>query len=91
MSIDILCEHRPSEMKLDIMGVFDWPIWKKGIGEWPWKYDRRETCYFLRGRVEVEVNGETQTFGRGDLVIFPVGLSCTWRILEPVEKHYLLE
>jgi len=27
-------------------------------------------------------------FGRGDLITFPRGLSCTWEILEPVEKHY---
>jgi len=28
------------------------------------------------------------TFGKGDLVTFPRGLSCTWDIRNPVKKHY---
>ena len=31
---------------------------------------------------------EPQEFKRGDLIIFPAGLSCTWEILKDVEKHY---
>ncbi|MGD8617329.1 MAG: cupin domain-containing protein, partial [Gammaproteobacteria bacterium] len=65
------------------------PIWKKEVSKFPWTYDRQETCYFLRGRVIVTPEGgESQEFGRGDLVTFPAGLSCTWEILDPVEKHY---
>jgi uncharacterized cupin superfamily protein len=26
--------------------------------------------------------------GKGDLVKFPVGLECTWKILKDVKKHY---
>lgn len=82
-------EHRPSPAKLEILGVFDWPTWQKEISEFPWHYDREETCYFLRGRVIVTPEGgEPQEFGRGDLVTFPAGMSCTWKVLEPVEKHY---
>jgi uncharacterized cupin superfamily protein len=85
----ILCEHKASPMKLEVMGVYDWPIWKKEVSKFPWTYDRQETCYFLRGRVIVTPEGgESQEFGRGDLVTFPAGLSCTWEILDPVEKHY---
>ena len=35
--------------------------------------------------------GQPQEFRRGDLVVFPNGLSCTWEVLEPVEKHYTFE
>lgn len=88
----ILCEHRPAPMKLEVLGVYDWPVWKKEASRFPWTYDQQETCYFIRGKVIVTPDGgEPQTFGRGDLVTFPPGLSCTWEILEPVEKHYAIE
>ena len=88
----ILCEHRPAPMKLEVLGVYDWPVWKKEASRFPWTYDQQETCYFIRGKVIVTPDGgEPQTFGRSDLVTFPAGLSCTWEILEPVEKHYAFE
>ncbi len=88
----ILCEHDPAPAKLDVLGVYDWPIWKKSVSTFPWTYDKAETCYFLAGRVKVTPeDGEPQEFSRGDLVTFPAGLSCTWEILEDVEKHYAFE
>ena len=88
--MDILCEHRASHAKLDILGVYDWPIWEKEDSEFPWKYDREETCYILRGKFTVtpDDGGESMEFGRGDLITFPAGLSCTWKITKAVEKHY---
>jgi uncharacterized cupin superfamily protein len=32
--------------------------------------------------------GEPVRFGKGDLVTFLAGLSCTWKVLQPVRKHY---
>jgi uncharacterized cupin superfamily protein len=32
--------------------------------------------------------GEPVTFGKGDLVVFPQGMSCTWNVQEAVRKHY---
>jgi uncharacterized cupin superfamily protein len=88
----ILCEHKPSPMKLEVLGVDHWPVWKKEISTFPWTYEQTETCYFLRGKVIVTPQeGEPLEFGRGDLVTFPAGLSCTWDILEPVEKHYTFD
>ena len=87
--MQIHCEHRPSPAKLEILGVYDWPTWEKEISEFPWQYDREETCYFLRGHVIVTPEGgEPQEFRRGDLVTFPAGLVCTRKVLAPVEKHY---
>ena len=86
---DIYCEHNPSPAKLEVLGVYGWPIWKKEVSTFPWRYDTPETCYFLRGRVIVTPSqGISQEFRRGDLVTFPAGLACTWEILEAVEKHY---
>ena len=76
-------------MKLDIMGVFDWPIWRKEVSTFTWHYDKTETCYILRGHFIVTPDGgEPEEFKRGDLITFPAGMSCTWEILKDVEKHY---
>ena len=73
---------------LESMGVFEWPIWSCEISEFTWSYSVQETCYLLEGQVEVTTNLETVTFGAGDFVVFPSGLSCTWKVLQAVKKHY---
>ena len=90
--LQILYERKPAPGKLEVLGVYDWPIWRKEASRFPWTYDRTETCYFLRGRVIVTPEeGEPLELGRGDLATFPAGMSCTWEILEDVEKHYSFE
>lgn len=75
--------------QLDSMGVSDWPVWSKEASEFPWTYDSSETCYFIEGQVEVTPDGgEPVTVGKGDLVTFPAGMSCKWRITSDVRKHY---
>lgn len=89
MTDQILLERKPSPMKLEVIGVYDWPIWRKEVSTFPWTYDKQETCYILRGQFRVTPDGgEAQEFSRGDLITFPAGLSCTWEILKDVEKHY---
>jgi uncharacterized cupin superfamily protein len=65
-----------------------WPIWEKEVSEFPWHYDERETCLILEGQVTIEGGGQAVTFGPGDLVIFPEGLECVWKVKKPVRKHY---
>lgn len=78
-----------SEKNLQEMGVFKWAIWSKEASEFPWSYEEQETCYFLEGDVIVTTNqGDSVHIGKGDLVTFPKGLSCTWNIIENVKKHY---
>jgi len=70
-------------------GVFSWPIWTKEVSSFIWHYDCVEECYFLEGEVSLQMSeGKTISFGQGDFVIFPKGLSCTWNIIKPVKKHY---
>lgn len=89
---DILVEHNPSPAKLDVMGVYDWPIWEKEVSEFPWTYDSRETCYFLEGEVTVTPDGgQPVLLQKGDLVTFAKGMSCTWTISQNVSKHYDFE
>jgi len=80
---------KPSKETLEKMGVFSWPIWEKETSRFDWYYDNKETCYLLEGEVTVtKKDGASVTFGAGDLVIFPKGLSCVWDIKKPVKKHY---
>jgi len=66
-----------------------WGIWEKGISEFPWEYDEKETCLLIEGDVEVITeDGEHVKFGKGDLVVFPRGLKCKWKINKPVKKYY---
>ncbi len=78
-----------SQQELKQRGVFEWPIWKKEISSFPWSYDSVEECYILEGDVTVEASdGNKVSFGKGDFVTFPKGLSCKWDIKSPVRKHY---
>jgi uncharacterized protein len=85
----IQIEHQPSQAQLEQLGVSGWPIWTKEASEFPWTYDESETCYFLEGDVIVTpTDGEPVAMGKGDLVTFPAGMSCTWQIRQAVKKHY---
>ena len=81
--------EKPTQEKLGSLDVSSWPIWKKEVSEFPWEYDESETCYILEGEVIVTPeNGTPVRFGKGDLVVFPAGLKCTWKINKAVRKHY---
>ncbi len=85
----IKVERNPGGEKLQKLGVPGWPVWTREAAEFPWTYDDTETCYLLAGEVTVTcADGETVCFGKGDLVTFPAGLSCTWKISKDVRKHY---
>ena len=86
---EIKIERQIARDTVAAQGVFSWPIWQKEISTFPWTYDSRETCYFLEGDVIVTPEGgEPVQMGKGDLVTFPAGMSCTWVIRAAVKKHY---
>ncbi len=88
-SLKIRIEHQPTPEKLEQLGVYNWAIWTKEASKFPWTYDSQETCYFLDGEVIVTPdNGQPLQMGKGDLVTFPAGMSCTWEIKSDVKKHY---
>jgi uncharacterized cupin superfamily protein len=85
----ITIEHRVSPAKLDVLYVDDWPIWEKEVSEFEWEYDKTETCYIVEGEAIVTAVGqEPVTITEGDMVVFPKGMKCTWKITEAIEKHY---
>lgn len=85
----IQVEREPNRDRLESLGVFSWSTWTKEASTFPWTYDDSEMCYFLAGKVVVTPdNGDSVEVGKGDLVTFPAGMSCTWEIQIAVEKHY---
>ena len=88
----ITIEHNVTPAKLDVLFVDDWPVWSKEVSEFDWSYDQKETCYIICGKAEITPEGEeTIIIQEGDMVFFPKGMKCDWKILEPIEKHYIFE
>ena len=85
----IQVERNPSQERLAALGVITWPVWSKEVSIFPWSYDSTETCYLLEGEVIVTPDdGEPVQINKGDLVVFPAGMTCTWDIRRSVKKHY---
>ncbi|MCC8022873.1 MAG: cupin domain-containing protein [Clostridiales bacterium] len=64
------------------------PVWGCGVSEFDWQYDQKETALLIEGEVTVAYDGKSVSFGAGDYVEFPAGLSCAWKVAKPVSKHY---
>jgi uncharacterized protein len=85
MKIVVETETAPDQLE----EMKQWPIWTKEVSTFPWSYDESETCYFLEGDVVVTPDGgDPVTMGKGDRVTFPEGMTCTWKVRQPVRKHY---
>mmetsp|Transcript_20619 Transcript_20619/g.41990 ORF Transcript_20619/g.41990 Transcript_20619/m.41990 type:complete len:131 (+) Transcript_20619:67-459(+) len=82
---------QPSQEFLEKKGVFNWGTWGCAASKFPWTYDSNESCYLLQGKVSVTPSDGRKevTFGKGDFVTFPAGMSCTWDVTEAVEKHFM--
>jgi len=68
-----------------------WPIWSCDVSTFDWDYTQTERCLLLEGKVTVTdrpAGEDSVTFGAGDMVVFPEGLLCVWKVQEPVRKHY---
>lgn len=82
--------EKATEEKIKQLGCRDWPIWTKEVSEFPWFYDEKETCLILAGQVFVTPEGGSPVeIQAGDLVEFPAGMSCAWKITKDIRKHYL--
>ncbi len=82
--------EKTSLEQLQKLNVFSWPIWECEPSSFDWHYDERETCYILEGKATIESSTGNVTFEKGDLVIFPKGLTCKWIVHQRIRKHYNL-
>jgi uncharacterized cupin superfamily protein len=85
MKIEI---RKPHQGELESRNILSWGIWECDVSTFDWTYTDRETCYLLEGEVTVETKLESVSFAAGDLVVFPAGLSCVWKVTSPVKKHF---
>ena len=85
MKIEII---KLSGSKIAEKNIPSWPIWNCDVSEFDWEYSERESCLLLEGEVEVKSEFETVRFSAGDYVVFPKGLKCRWKVMQPVRKHY---
>lgn len=83
--------EKPTQERLNKLGVKSWGIWECDPSSFDWSYDCPETCYILEGRVTAQTPSGEVSFGPGDLVRFPEGLNCTWTVHEKVRKHFSFE
>lgn len=91
LSLNILVLKLISLSPLSTRSVFYWGTWGCGVSKFPWTYDQNESCYLLAGKVTVipdDSRLKPATFGKGDFVTFPAGMSCTWDVSEAVQKHF---
>ena len=87
--MDTIQVKKPTDDELNKMQVFSWPIWECDPSTFDWRYDDRETCYILEGDVTVESeDSEPVHIQAGDLVVFPKGLTCVWKVKQRIRKHY---
>ncbi len=90
--MEITIDKNPDLQQLEQMNMKKWSIWEETVSEFPWHYQETETCYILEGRVTVTPDGgEPVEIEQGDLVTFPKGMSCTWKITRDIKKHYKFE
>ena len=84
--MDIIVKKPTEAEKADMLAK---PTWGCDVSEFDWYYDSEETCLLVEGEVTVKYDGESVSFGAGDMVTFPKGLSCVWKVTKPVRKHYV--
>jgi uncharacterized cupin superfamily protein len=88
----ITVESNPAQTRLDMLNVSKWPTWKKEVSTFPWTFPEQEIAYILEGECVVTTCcGTAVTFGKGDLVTFPAGMTVNWEVKKPLHKHYKLD
>ena len=55
------------------------------------RYDSEETALIIEGEVTVTYDGGSAFIEAGDLVVFPQGMSCVWKVTKPLNKHYMFK
>lgn len=71
-------------------GIKNWPIWECEPSEFSWQYDEKEICLIIQGEANIVSDGESYHIKSGDLVEFPIGMSCQWHVIKSIKKHFRL-
>ena len=66
-------------------------FWTCTPGLFKWNYRDDETLHMISGEAFLTLeDGKEHRIGAGDVVYFPAGSSCIWRITEPVQKFAIV-
>jgi hypothetical protein len=84
--------RKPTQEELENLKVKEWSPWDCEVSEFDWEYQEDERCYILEGKVIVTTaEGDRVEIQQGDLVLFPKGLKCHWKVVQPIRKVYRFE
>jgi uncharacterized cupin superfamily protein len=79
----------PSKEQITSLDIDKWEPWECEPTTFDWQYDEEEWAYVFEGKVKVKPEqGSEVEIKKGDLVIFPKGLKCTWTVIETIKKVY---
>ena len=66
-------------------------IWDCTEGRFNWHYNKDETLVVLEGEAFLTIDdGKERRIGPGDVVFFPAGCSCQWRVTSYIRKVAVL-
>ncbi|MEW6103940.1 MAG: cupin domain-containing protein [bacterium] len=83
--------EKPTNERLKELGVSNWGKWECPVSRFNWEYDCDERCYILEGEVNIETKEGNTKIEKGDVVLFPKGLKCTWDVKKEIKKVYRFE
>ena len=68
-----------------------WSVWTCEPSTFDWQYSDKEVCYVYEGHVKVKTENQEVEIKKGDLVTFPKGLACKWKVIKAIRKVYKFE
>ncbi len=86
--MDTIKVVKMTEEEAERRGIGGWGIWEKEPSEFEWAYTDEEHCYIVEGGAEIRTEDGTLEIGKGDYVVFPRGLKCTWVVKNGLVKRY---
>jgi hypothetical protein len=84
-------EARGTKLTTSSDGTSSVVVWECTPGSFKWDYCQDETAVIISGEAFITVEGGSERQLRpGDLVFFPAGSTCTWRITAQIRKSAVL-
>jgi len=81
---------QPTKVMADLHRMDAWPSWDCDPSEFEWKFGMKEVAYVVAGEAEIiPFDGRRSVrIKPGDVVTFPAGMECEWKVKSRFRKHY---
>ncbi|MHA2297916.1 MAG: cupin domain-containing protein [Candidatus Hodarchaeales archaeon] len=79
------------ELEKQGIDISNWSPWDCEPSEFDWEYSGTETAFVFEGDVEVTADGKTTVIKGGNLVQFPDGMKCRWKVNKTIKKVYTFD